>query len=251
MKAKILSALLCCASLASTFVHADVYSDAVANSARSEKDRALDERRKPEQVMRFFEIKPGMKVLDVFAGGGYYSELMSYVVSNSGHITMYNNQPWQRFVQKSVDERLKDNRLANVSTLIVKPEELKNTKVKYDAAVFVLGMHDLYYAHPENGWPEIDKTKFLQGIYSKLEPGAVFGVIDANAVKGADNEHVGKSIHRVDPEAVIKDLEAVGFVLEAQGEFLRNPKDDLTTSVFLPENRYNTDRSVLKFRKPK
>ncbi|MBD1584677.1 class I SAM-dependent methyltransferase [Pseudoalteromonas sp. S16_S37] len=250
MKTKSLSALLGCALLASTAAYADVYSDAVANSGRSEKDRSVDERRKPEQVMRFFEIKPGMKVLDIFAGGGYYTELMSYVVGESGHVTMYNNQPWQQFVQKAVDERLKDNRLQNVSTLIVKPEELEGTKEQYDSAIFVLGMHDLYYADAENGWPKIDKAKFLQGIYSKLKSGAVFGVIDANAKSGVDNEAIGKSIHRVDPAAVIKDIKAAGFVLEGQGEFLRNAKDDLTTSVFLPENRYNTDRSVLKFRKP-
>jgi predicted methyltransferase len=249
MKTTFLSALLGGALMASTVVYADVYNDAVNNAARSEKDKSLDERRKPADVMRFFEIKPGMKVLDVFAGGGYYSELMSYVVADKGHVTMYNNQPWQQFVQKAVDERLKDNRLKNVSTLIVKPEDLQEIKEQYDAAVFILGMHDLYYAHPENGWPKIDKDKFLKGIYSKLNKGAVFGVIDANAQSGADNEKIGKSIHRVDPSAVIKDIEAAGFKLESQGEFLRNPTDDLSKSVFLPENRYNTDRSVLKFRK--
>ncbi|NOU49609.1 class I SAM-dependent methyltransferase [Pseudoalteromonas sp. JBTF-M23] len=250
MKTKSLSALLGCALLASSAAYADIYDDAVANSARSKKDRTVDERRKPEQVMRFFEIQPSMKVLDVFAGGGYYSELMSYVVGERGHVTMYNNQPWQQFVKKAVDERLKDNRLQNVSTLIVKPEELAGVKEQFDAAIFVLGMHDLYYEDSENGWPKIDRAKFLQGIYSKLKSGAVFGVIDANAKTGVDNAVIGKTIHRVDPAAVIKDIKAVGFVLEAQGEFLGNAKDDLTTSVFLPENRYNTDRSVLKFRKP-
>lgn len=75
-------------------------------------------------------------------------------------------------------------------------------------------------------------------------------MIDANAPAGADNRVIGESLHRVDPAAVIKDIEAAGFVLEAQGEFLRNPDDDLSTSVFLPQNRYNTDRSVLKFKKP-
>jgi len=228
---------------------ADVYDDAVANAARSDKDRAVDDRRKPAEVMRLFEIKPGMRVFDVFAGGGYYSELMSYVVGEKGSIALYNNAPWDNFVKKAVTARLEGDRLPNVEKLVATPESLIDRTDKYDAAIFVLGIHDLYYADAENGWVEIDRAKFLKGIYSILEDGAVFGVIDANAVDGADNEKVGKEYHRVDPKVMIADILAAGFTLEQESDLLRNPKDDKVSSVFTPENRYNTDRSVLKFRK--
>ncbi|MEM7359798.1 MAG: hypothetical protein AAF431_11925 [Pseudomonadota bacterium] len=230
-------------------VAADVYDDAVANQARSDKDREVDSRRKPADIMRFFDIKPGMDVFDVFAGGGYYTELMSYVVGSEGSVALYNNDPWDRFVTKSVTARLADNRLPNVNHIVVTPESLVDRSERYDAAIFVLGMHDLYYADPENGWVEIDRAKFLKGIYTILKEGAVFGVIDANAEDGADNEVIGEKLHRVDPKAMIKDILAAGFTLEAESDLLRNPEDDKTTSVFKPENRYRTDRSVLKFRK--
>lgn len=228
---------------------ADVYDDAVANTARSDKDREVDDRRKPADIMRFFEIKSGMDVFDVFAGGGYYTELMSYVVGAQGSVALYNNDPWDQFVTKSVTARLADNRLPNVNHIVVTPESLVDRTERYDAAIFVLGMHDLYYADPENGWVEIDRAKFLKGIYTILKKGAVFGVIDANAEDGADNELVGEKLHRVDPKVMIADIKAAGFTLEAASDLLRNPQDDKTTSVFKPENRYRTDRSVLKFRK--
>lgn len=246
----ILPTLMCSLLLSSASVSATIYDAALANKARSEQDKSVDSKRKPAQVLAFFDIKPEMNVLDVFAGGGYYSEIISHLVGPKGAVTLYNNAPWDKFVAKAVTERLKDGRLANVTRLIAAPESLIARTEQYDAAIFILGMHDLYYADPSTGWVAIDKTLFLKGIYERLNKGAVFGVIDANAAAGADNQVIGESLHRVDPAAVIKDIEAAGFVLEAQGEFLRNPDDDLSTSVFLPQNRYNTDRSVLKFRKP-
>jgi predicted methyltransferase len=247
-KNKVLIPLLL-ASLMSTHAVADIYDDAVANSARTEKDQSVDERRKPAEVMRFFEIKPNSRVLDVFAGGGYYSELLASVVGTEGEVVLYNNAPWDRFVDKGVSARLKDNRLPNVTRLITTPESLNNQTDTFQSAIFVLGIHDLYYTDPEQGWVAIDKPVFLTNIYKLLDDGGVFGVIDANAEAGADNQAVGKSLHRVDPAVMIKDIEAAGFTLEASSNLLRNPKDDKTTSVFTPENRYNTDRSVLKFRK--
>jgi predicted methyltransferase len=249
MKKLLLSSLFGFVVVFSIAVYADQYEDAVASSKRSEKDKEVDDRRKPDQVMRFFEIEPGMRVFDVFAGGGYYSELMSYIVGDQGKVVLYNNEPWDKFVSKAVSERLADDRLPNVTRFTVSPESLIEHESKYDAALFVLGMHDLYYTKVEDGWVKIDKEKFLKGIYHILEDGAVFGVIDANAKEGADNEIVGEKLHRVDPKVMIADIEAAGFVLEAESDLLRNPKDDKTTSVFTPENRYQTDRSVLKFRK--
>ena len=240
--------LLCMASL--TFsASANIYREAVDNPNRSAKEREIDSKRKPDQVLEFFEIQPGMDVLDVFAGGGYYTEILSYLVGQKGSVTLFNNNPWQAFAAKAVEDRLKNNRLPNVKPLITKPEALDAQNKQYDAALFILGMHDLYYADPKQGWVAIDRSKFLKAIYNSLKPGAIFGVIDANAMQGVDNEKIGHKLHRVDPATLIEDVIDAGFVLTEQSDVLRNPNDDKNTSVFLPQNRYNTDRSVLKFRK--
>ena len=64
---------------------------AVANSDRPEADTARDANRKPAEILEFFGIEAGIKVLDIFAGGGYYSEILSYAVGVNGSVTFYNS----------------------------------------------------------------------------------------------------------------------------------------------------------------
>jgi len=222
---------------------------AVTNPARSDADVALDALRRPADVLRFFGIEPGMSVLDVFAGGGYYTEILSYLVGEYGSVTMYNNNPWDRFVMKSVDKRLEGHRLPNVERLITPPEELAGFGKQHDAAVFVLGMHDIYYADVENQWPAIDRAVFLQGIFNNLKPGGILGVIDHVADQGTDPGMVGKTLHRVDPEVIKSDLERAGFRYQARAYLLANDKDDHSLSVFAPELRWKSDRAVMLFRR--
>ena len=228
---------------------ADVIDNAVANTHRSENDVKRDIYRKPAAILRFFGIAPGMAVFDVFAGGGYYSELISYVVGDEGSVTMYNNKPWDAYVGRQVESRLFEDRLPNVFRYIEKPEALGGHKKKYDAAIFVLGMHDIYYADPATGWPAIDKQKFLVGIYDLLKDGGTLGVIDHNAIAGSNAEETGKTIHRIDAAVVIKDLEAIGFTLEESSKMLVNPFDPMTTGATTAAERGKTSRMVLKFKK--
>ena len=110
-------------------------------------------------------------------------------------------------------------------------------------------MHDIYYVDEENGWPAIDKEGFLSNIHRLLKKGGVLGIIDHNAAPGTDPSVVGNSVHRIDPAVVISDLTDAGFTLESEADFLRNPNDSLETLVFDESIRWQSDRSVLKFRK--
>lgn len=88
--------------------------EALASPQRTEADRSRDPLRKPDRVLEFFEIKPGMRVLDLFAGGGYYSEILSRVVGPLGEVVSHNNQAYLDFVQDEVAARFADDRLPNV-----------------------------------------------------------------------------------------------------------------------------------------
>ena len=180
---------------------------------------------------------------------GYYTEIISYLVGPSGSVTLYNNNPWDNFVGDQVKQRLIDNRLPNVKALTVEPAELSEVTEQYDSAIFILGMHDLYYEDKANGWPLIDVGSFLANIHRLVAPGGTLGVIDHNAAPGSDPAIVGQALHRIDPARIIKVLESVGFKLEDQSDVLRNPNDDLTGLVFNPEFRWQSDRSVLRFRR--
>jgi predicted methyltransferase len=241
--------IVCLSSAACSYASVTGVEEAVTNPARTDKDKALDVKRKPAEVLEFFGIEPGMKVLDIFGGGGYYAELLSYLVGESGSVTLYNNSPWNNFVNKNVTERLKDNRLPNVERLVLEPTDLDSVEGNYNAAIFILGMHDIYYTDEENGWLAIDRDGFLTNIHRLLKDGGVLGIIDHNAMPGSDPSIVGKTVHRIDPAVIIKDVTAAGFILESEADILRNSDDDLETTVFDESMRWKSDRSVLKFRK--
>ena len=58
------------------------------------------------------------------------------------------------------------------------------------------------------------------------------------------------SLHRIDIEAVKREVTAAGFVLEAESDLLADPADPLTASVFDPSIRGKTSQFMLRFRKP-
>ena len=210
MKRLMFSLILC---LASIVAFANEAKEALSNPGRPAADVSVDEFRKPDQVLTFLGVESGMAVFDVFAGGGYYTEILSYLVGDQGRVVHYNNKPWADFVKKATDKWFSDGRLAAVEQLVATSESLLGRAAEFDAAIFIMGMHDIYYADPDTGWVAIDGDKFTQGIYDLLKPGSVLGIIDHNAVAGSDPEVVGETLHRVDPARIISDLEAIGFVL--------------------------------------
>ena len=220
---------------------------ALANEARPEADRQRDANRKQDQVLEFFGIQPDMKVIDIFAGGGYYAEILSYVVGIDGEVTLYNNGGWDGFVGAGVEERLTGNRLPNVQSIVMEANELVLEENHYDAAVFVLGFHDLYYE--EASWPAIDADDFVARLYGLIKPGGVLGIVDHAAESGVSVD-VANTLHRIDPGIIRSDLISAGFEFVAESDVLRNRGDDRRKPMSDPSVRGKTDRVVMKFRKP-
>lgn len=234
---------------AETAVDSGVYSAAVADPARSESDRARDAGRKPVEVLQFFGIEPGMQVLDMFSGGGYYTEIISRVVGDGGSVTAHNNQAYLGFAGEEINARFADGRLSNVSQLKAENNELDLGSQSFDAITLILAYHDFYYVDPDNGWQEIDGPKLLAEFHEGLRPGGILGVVDHYAAEGAPTE-TGGTTHRIDKGAVITAMLAAGFELDGESDMLRNTDDDYEVSVFDPSIRGKSDRFVLRFRKP-
>ena len=234
---------------ASKTAESSIYQDAVAHPNRRSADHDRDASRKPAEVLAFFGIEPGMTVLDLFSGGGYYSELISIVVGPEGKVIAHSNAAYLGFVGDEFEERYADDRLANVEVLMAENNELELTADSFDAVTVILAYHDIYYADPENSWPKIDGPKLLAELYKGLKPGGLLGVVDHYAEAGSPRE-TGNSVHRIDPGIVISELEIAGFVLDDKSQVLRNMDDDYSKIVFNPELRGKTDRFVLLFRKP-
>src|SRR5271168_1928640 len=84
--------------------------DAINAPDRPAADKALDAGRRPDQIMAFYGIKPGMKDADIFAGGGYMTELISRIVGSTGTVYSQNGPFPERFkeIGDAWNERLKE-----------------------------------------------------------------------------------------------------------------------------------------------
>jgi len=226
-----------------------IYERAVASPGRTDADRDRDAGRKPDQVLEFFGIAPGMTVLDMFSGGGYYTEMLSHIVGPDGKVVAHTNTAYAGFVGDETINRFADDRLANVEILLAENNELELPAAGFDAVMLILAYHDIYYDDPANGWQLIDGAKFRTELEKGLKPGGILAIVDHYAAAGSPRE-TGGTLHRIDPQIVISELEATGFVLEARSEVLRNMEDDYGLGIFDAKVRGMTDRFVLKFRKP-
>ncbi len=220
---------------------------ALADPSRPEADRARDEQRKPDRIVTLWGIQSGMTVLDLFAAGGYYTEVLAAAVGPEGKVYAHNNNFLLTVREGVYDQqmaaRLADNQLSNVERLDVEIQDMTLEPESLDVINLVLNYHDVYGFTKEAG----STTEGLLALFrSLLRPGGVLGIIDHAANPGPFE----RNLHRIDEDIVVEEITAAGFVLETQSDLLRNPDDDRTQSVFDPEIRGKTDRFVLRFRNP-
>ncbi|QYK12717.1 methyltransferase domain-containing protein [Shewanella rhizosphaerae] len=227
---------------------AKVIEAAVHHEARLERDKARDGSRHPEAILNFFEVAPGQRVLDLFSGGGYYSELLARVVGEQGSVLVHNNQAYLPFAKEDLAERHYQERLPNAEVIISEADELQLPAASFDRIFFILGFHDTYYHEP--GWPAIDRERLLQQMFVSLKPGGIVAIIDHDAAPESDI-NTAHELHRLAKRHVVDAMEAAGFKLQGSLAVLENPEDKLTLSAFDEAVRGRTSRYVLKFVKPK
>ena len=236
--------LICALGMVSTQVSwAQPTSDS-QNSTRSQADLTRDTTSKPEEVLAFINVQPGWQVLDLFAGNGYYSEILARAVGPTGKVYLHNNKAYLPFVNQ-LDDRLKDNRLPNVTPLQSEIEALGVPSASIDLVMLVLAYHDAYYQ--TDGW-DVTAEPLFAAIHDALKPGGTLIVIDHHARSGSGSNHA-QDLHRIDAEFAKQDISGRQFKFEAASAILENDADDLTKSVFDPSIRGKTSRFIYKFSK--
>jgi predicted methyltransferase len=222
----------------------DAYAAAVAKSGRPATDVALDAGRKPAAVLKFMQIKPGMKVLDFLTGTGYYAEIMARVVGPKGQVLAYApatyNTEKTNAAFAAMAPRAPNVKLVNAPPLAPNSLDMIFTNLNY---------HDLYFESVEFKIPRTDPDMVLKAMYAALKPGGIFAVVDHIGPAG-DTRAIVDKVHRIDPATVKADFARAGFVLDGESSLLRVPGDDYAKNVFDPAVRGKTDRMVLRFRKP-
>jgi predicted methyltransferase len=200
------------------------YAAVVASPDRSDADREIDKRRNPVQLLAFTGVGTGMKVLDMGAGGGYSSELMARAVGASGVVYAQNAADLSARAKERFEARMKTPAMTNVVALV----------------------RPFFYYH-DTTYMEVDRAEMNRKLYAALKPGGMLVIADHSARPG-DGATVGKTFHRIEEAVLRAEVEAAGFRLVAEGDFLRHPEDARNFPVNRPTGP--VDEFVLKFRKP-
>jgi predicted methyltransferase len=226
---------------------ADPIAAAVASEARPDRDRARDAGRKPAETLAFAGVRPGMSVIEIMPGGGYFTRLLSRSVGPQGRIHAFQPQEIAtRFPNSrtTVEALPSEPGLGNVQTSVA-PIDAVAAPAPVDLVFTALNYHDL---HADIMGPA-DVAAVNRAVFAALKPGGAFVVIDHHAPAGVGASRAS-DLHRIDIETVKAEVLAAGFVLEAESDILRRPDDPRTAGVYDPVIRGSTDQFLLRFRKP-
>ena len=246
---------------------------AVADASRPAADKMRDANRKPAESVAFAGVKPGDKVVDFLAGGGYFTRVLSKVVGPSGHVYAtapgmpmggMGNMPMGGNTGGNMPMAggnmpagggmamggmgggglkaiTSDPAYANVTELDQSPSRLMVPE-PVDVVWTSQNYHDL---HNPGGFHADDMAAFNKSVYDALKPGGVFLVIDYAAAPGSGFSQT-QTLHRADPEAEKAEILKAGFVFEGESKVLARPNDAHTMRAHEQDDQF-----MFRFRKPK
>lgn len=221
--------------------------DIVAAADRTDADRALDAGRKPAEFLAFLDVKPGMKVAELTAGGGYTTELLARAVGPNGVVYGHNSKfVLDRFAAKPWGERLS----RPVNKNVVRADRELDDPLPPEATGLDLVVSNAIYH--DTVWQKVDRTKMNGAVLRALKPGGAYVVCDSSAKAGTGVADV-ETLHRIDEQFVKNEVTKSGFKLGAESGFLRNPADTRDWSASpgaAGEKRGTSDRFCLQFVKP-
>jgi predicted methyltransferase len=197
----------------------------LAGSWRSDKNKARDQYRHPKQTLEFFGLKPGMTLIELTPGGGWYAEILAPLQKLAGG----------NYIAAIVTPKKKEGEDAQDKDALSKKfaadaEHFDKAKViQFDSKAPNFGppaSADMVVTFRNvHNWVMNDSTAAtFKACFDVLKPGGVLGVTDHRAKPGTDLETTKKSGY-ITEDYVIKMATAAGFKLDAKSEVNANPKD--------------------------
>ena len=218
------------------------YEAIIASPDRSDADRHTDVRRQPAKILAFTGVKPGMKVLDMGAGGGYSTELMARAVGPGGRV----------YAQESalVMERIKDRfavRAAQSPAMRNVVHAIRSYDDPIPPEASGLDLITFFFAYHDVTYMDADRAVMNRKLFAALKPGG-FLIIADHSAKPGEGITVAKTLHRIEESVLRQEIEAAGYKFVAEADFLRHPEDPRDAAVFRPA--VPVDEFVLKYQKP-
>ena len=160
------------------------YTAVLTNTARPENERALDSARKPNEVMAFYGVKKGEKVVDLLSGRGYYTAILSQLVGPEGMVYATNEREGKEWV-----DRFKGEPFSNVRTVVGPTDKIALPRDgSLDFALTHLNYHDLSR--------EV-RTGMNKIVLAALKKGGIYAIVDHSARQGSgDSESKTFAPHR-------------------------------------------------------
>jgi predicted methyltransferase len=217
------------------------YAALLAAPDRSDADRQADQRRDPTPFLALAGPRPGMKVLDMGAGGGYSSELMARAVAPNGVVFAQNPSDLADRAKTAFEARLATPAMKNVVADTAPFDDPVPAGVQdFDLITFLFYYHDTTYM-------TVDRAQMNRKLFAALKPGGYLVIADHSALPG-QGVTVGHTLHRIEESTLRQEVEAAGFKLVGSGDFWRHADDAHDFPSF--KRDMPVDNFVLKFQKP-
>lgn len=215
---------------------------ALAAADRPTEHRVRDDARNIQLILAVANARPGERVLDVGAGGGYLSLIFASLVGEAGHVDLHNTPGWiNQFPNLDQDALRARLQRRNLGFVVARWTDIPGEANSYDLIVLGQVYHDAILE-------SADVLAMNQLYFRLLKPGGRLVIEDHDADERMPiGQQVG--LHRISHGDVTGNLLAAGF---AQGELalIESPHDNRRFNVFRPGVRGRTDRFVASFVKP-
>lgn len=219
---------------------------ALTSPDRPAADAANDARRKPAELLAFAGLQTGMSVIDLEAGAGYYTEILSRSVGPNGSVVLQQAPGLIRENDEGIKNRTANRRLANVRVSLTNFDKLDAADNSIDMVTWMLGPHELGYMPNDTSLGDPKGT--FREIARVLKPGGVLLVSDHIAPDGSGLA-AGGTLHRVEENVVTDLATGAGLSVAKTSDALKNATDPLTTSIYAPDVRSKTSQFVVLYKK--
>ncbi len=204
-----------------------IIKQAIVGDHRSDQNIDRNQYRHPIQTLDFFGLKPNMTVVEIWPGGGWYSEILAPVLKGRGQyyaagfsLIAKRTPNWRKNYQKKFEQKLKQNPDIYSKTIIT------DLSIPERPEIAAAGTADLVLTFRNvHNWMKGDYAQAVfDSMFNALKPGGILGVVEHRAKPGTSLNAMISSGY-VTEEHVIKLAQTAGFKLQDKSEINANPTD--------------------------